>query len=191
MTFPDGVLTADEEIVLHLHPHGRTAVRPVLVLIVAITAVTVAWVMLPGNSGGRTGVLVIGGAGLIFAVTKGVWPLAVWRCTHYVLTTERVLLQHGVLTRERRDLPLATVNDHAMSQSLLDRLMGSGTLTIDSLGEREPAVLAAVPRVEQVQTTLYELIEADRAAHDGDDDELEAPEQPEQLDRWGRRRRVS
>ena len=192
MPFPDGVLTADEEVVLHLRPHGRTVVRPILALAVAITAITVAWVMLPTNSGGRIGVLVIGAAALLFGLAKGVWPLVVWRSTHYVLTNERILLQDGVLARERRDLPLARVNDHAMSQSVLDRLFGSGTLTIDSLGERGPAVLVAVPRVQHAQTILYELIEADREAHGDEDEEPEPPQAPpRQPDRWGRRRRVS
>jgi uncharacterized membrane protein YdbT with pleckstrin-like domain len=187
--FPDGVLTTDEEVVLHLHPHWRTAVRPILVLIVALTAMIVAWVMLPLNDGGRIGVRVIGAACLVFALAKGVWPLLVWRSTHYVFTDERILLQDGVLSRDRRDLPLARVNDHAMTQSLLDRMLGSGTMTIDSLGERGPAVLAAVPRIERVQTTLYELIEDDRDRHgDEDDDEPDVPDVPVERPPWRRRR---
>ncbi len=39
MAFPDDVLTADEQVVLHLHPHAKAAVRPVLVLLVALAAV--------------------------------------------------------------------------------------------------------------------------------------------------------
>ena len=193
MAFPDDVLTTDEEVVLHLRPHARTAVRPALVIVLAIAVVTLAWVMLPTNSGGRIGVLVIGAGSLYFALVRGAWPLLVWRCVHYVFTNERILLQNGVVTRDRRDLPLARINDHAMTQSLLDRLMRSGTLTIDSLGERGPAVLTAVPHVEQVQTTLYELIEADREAHDGEEDDLDADHvpPPAQPDRTGRRRRVS
>jgi uncharacterized membrane protein YdbT with pleckstrin-like domain len=108
----------------------------------------------------------------------------VWRCTHYVVTDERILLQDGVLARERRDLPLAQVNDHVTSQSLLDRMLGSGTLTVDSIGDRA-AVLAAVPHVQQVQTTLYELIEADRDRHGDEEEESE----PEVQRRFGRPRR--
>jgi uncharacterized membrane protein YdbT with pleckstrin-like domain len=175
VAFPDDVLTTEEQVVLHLRPHWRTAVRPVLVLAVALTAMIVAWVMLPTNEGGRIGVYVVGSAALVLALVKGVWPLLVWRCTHWVLTDERVLLQSGVLTRDRRDLPLARVNDHAMSQSLLDRMFGSGTMTIDALGERGPAVLAGVPRVQAVQTTLYELIEQDHDRQGDDEDELEPP----------------
>jgi membrane protein YdbS with pleckstrin-like domain len=176
--FPDDVLTAEEDVVLHLHPHAKAAVRPVLVLLLALAATIVAWVMLPVNDGGRIGVLVVGGVSGYFALRHGVWPLLVWRCTHYVLTDERILLQDGVIARERRDLPLARVNDHAMSQSLLDRLFGCGTLTVDSIGD-QAAVLASVPHVQRVQTTLYELIEADRDRHADDEDDDEVEEEPE------------
>jgi uncharacterized membrane protein YdbT with pleckstrin-like domain len=174
--FPDDVLTEEEDVVLHLHPHAKAAVRPVLVLVLALAAFIMSWVMLPVNDGGRIGVVVVGAVAGFFAVTRGVWPLLVWRCTHYVITDERILLQDGVIARERRDLPLARVNDHAMSQSLLDRVFGCGTLTVDSIGD-QAAVLASVPGVQRVQTTLYELIEADRDRHA--DDEDEEPEEPE------------
>ena len=173
MAFPDEVLTDEEEIVLHLHPHARTAVRPILVLVVALAAVLTVWIMLPPTTGGLIGVSVVGAVALFMALTRGVWPLLVWRSTHYVFTDERILLQDGVVARERRDLPLNRVNDHVMSQSLLDRLLGSGTLRIDSIGEQS-AVLASVSRVQHVQTLLYQLIETDRELRgDGEDDEPE------------------
>lgn len=188
MGFPEDVLTADETVVAHLRPHAKVSVRPVLVLVAAVAVVTAAAVLLPGDSGGRTGLLLVAAVALGFALVRGGWPLLVWRCTHYVLTDERILLQDGVLARERRDLPLARVNDHAMSQGLLDRLLGCGTLTVDSVGERAPAVLVAVPRVQQVQTTLYGLIEADRQrqAEGGEDEHPAAPPAPPQPDRRNR-----
>lgn len=175
MPFPDDVLTEEEDVVLHLHPHAKAAVRPVLVLALALAAFVMAWVMLPVNDGGRIGVLVVGAVTGFFAVTRGVRPLLVWRCTHYVITDERILLQDGVIARERRDLPLNRVNDHVMSQSLLDRMFGCGTLTVDSIGD-QAAVLASVPRVQQVQTMLYELIEADRDRAEAEEDADEEPE---------------
>lgn len=183
MPFPYDSLTEDEEVVLHLHPHWKAAVGPILVLLAALAATLTVWVMLPTNHGGRIGVAVVGAISLFFAVTRGLWPLVVWRSDHYVFTDERVLLQDGVLTRERRDLPLNRINDHVMSQSLLDRIFGCGTLRIDSIGD-QAAVLASVPRVHQVQTTLYELIETDRELHPGDEDEIE--EEPELPKRWRR-----
>lgn len=187
MAFPDEVLTEDEEVVLHLHPHWRTATRPALVLLVAVAVTLIAWVMLPADHGGLIGVLVVGAVSGFFALTRGVWPLLVWRTTHYVLTDERILLQDGVVGRERRDLPLNRVNDHLMNQTLLDRLFGCGTLSIDSIGD-QVAVLATVPNVQRVQTMLYELVEADRLRHPDDEDDQEPADEPEVPDQRRLRR---
>lgn len=171
VAFPDDVLTAEEDLVFHLRPHWKAAVRPGLVLAFFLAAVIIAWVMLPTTAGGRIGVWVVVTISVVVGGRRGVWPLLVWRCTHYVFTDERILLQVGVLSRDRRDLPLARINDHVMSQSLLGRMLGYGRMTIDSIGD-QVAVLEAVPQVQYVQTTLYELIEgAPEPVEDGDEDE--------------------
>jgi uncharacterized membrane protein YdbT with pleckstrin-like domain len=189
VAFPDEVLTEEEEVVLHLHPHAKAAVRPVLVLLVGLAAVIMVWVLLPPNTGGLIGVLVVAAIALFMGVTRGVWPLLVWRATHYVFTDERILLQDGVIARERRDLPLNRVNDHAMSQTLLDRVLGCGTLKVDSIGD-QVAVLASVPGVQRVQTLLYQLIETDRELRgDGDDEEPEEPDEVVDLRQRGAGRR--
>jgi uncharacterized membrane protein YdbT with pleckstrin-like domain len=188
VAFPDDVLADEEELVLHLRPHWRAAIGPVLLLLVTLGATIVAWVMLPQDTGGQIAFAVVAVIMLYHAVRYGVRPLVVWRCTHYVVTDERILLQDGVVARERRDLPLNRVNDHVLSQSLLDRVFGSGTLVVDSIGD-QAAVLAAVPGAQLVQTTLYELIEQDRLLRPGDeeeeDDEPELPAQRRGL--FGRR----
>jgi uncharacterized membrane protein YdbT with pleckstrin-like domain len=158
VAFPDDFLTAEEDLVFHLRPHWKAAVLPSLVLAFFLTATIVSWVMLPTTTGGRIGVWLVLAIGVVVGGRRGLWPLLVWRCTHYVFTDERILLQSGVLSRDRRDLPLARVNDHAMSQSLLGRVLGYGRMTVDSIGD-QVAVLEAVPKVQYVQTTLYELIE--------------------------------
>ncbi|MET8146950.1 PH domain-containing protein [Actinoplanes sp. NPDC049668] len=179
MAFPDEVLTDEEEVVLHLHPHARAAIGPVLVLLADLAAVIVVWVMLPPTTGGLIGVLIVAAIALFTGLTRGVWPLLVWRTTHYVLTDERILLQDGVIARARRDLPLNRVNDHALRQTLLDRLLGSGTLKIDSIGE-QVAVLERVPGAQRVQTLLYQLIETDRELRgDGEDDDADEDEAPQ------------
>jgi uncharacterized membrane protein YdbT with pleckstrin-like domain len=165
--FPDDALTDQEEVVLHLHPHAKAAVRPVLVLALLLAALIVSWVMLPNDRGGLIGVLVVAAFALYLGVRHGIAPLVVWRTTHYVITDERILLQDGVVTRERRDLPLARVNDHALTQSLLDRIFGCGTLVVDSIGD-QAAVLHSIPHAHRVQTLLYELIE-----HAPEEDEID------------------
>lgn len=172
MAFPDDVLTSDEHVVLHLHPHWKALIRPVLVVVLGIAALVVGWILLPAGSGGTIAMYALAGAVLIVAVWLTLWPIMVWRSTHYVFTNERVLLQRGVFARDRRDIPLSRVNDHSMTQRFSERVLGCGTLTIESAGERGQSVLTDIPHVERVQTTLYELVEADRDTHSVGDAEM-------------------
>lgn len=168
MAFPESVLTTDEEVVLHLRPHWRRLVAPaawVLLVLAAVIGGLVIW--------GGTGALVIGVIGIGLLLWVALWPYLEWRTTHYVFTTERVLFREGVLARHGRDIPLARINDVSFSHSLLERMLGSGTLTIESAGERGQLVLADLPGVERTQTVLYELVEQDRvrpAADEEDED---------------------
>jgi uncharacterized membrane protein YdbT with pleckstrin-like domain len=172
VAFPEDVLTADEHVVLHLHPHWKAMIRPVLALVVAIAVVAVALVFLPAGGAGTVGAYVIAALALALVLWLSLWPFLVWRTTHYVFTNERVLLQVGVFSRNRRDIPLGRVNDHSMDQRFVERLLGCGTLTIESAGERGQSVLTDIPHVEKVQTTLYEMVEAIQDKHSMGDGEM-------------------
>ncbi len=169
MGFPESILTSDEEVALHLRPHWRRLVAPALwtlLVVAAVVAATVMW--------GGTGALVMGAVGLVLLAWLALWPWLNWRSTHYVFTNERVLLREGVLARHGRDIPLGRINDVSFSHTLLERMLGSGTMTIESAGERGQVVLADLPRVEHTQSVLYELVEADRDSHTFGDDDREA-----------------
>jgi uncharacterized membrane protein YdbT with pleckstrin-like domain len=172
VAFPDDVLTKDERVVLHLHPHWKALIRPVLVLALGLGALGLGLIFLPEGTAGTVGLYAIGAIVLVLVLWRGLWPFLVWRTTHYVFTNERVLLQQGVFARDRRDIPLSRVNDHSMTQRFVERLLGCGTLTIESAGERGQSVLDDIPGVERVQTTLYELVEADRDEHSLGDAEM-------------------
>lgn len=174
MAFPEDVLTEDEHVVLHLHPHGKALVRPVAVTVLAIAVVVAALVLAPEGPGGAVVLVVLGGLALVAVTWYALRPVLVWRTTHYLFTNERVLIQQGVFARDRRDIPLSRVNDHAMRQRFSERLFGCGTLTIDSVGEGGGSVLSDVPRVGRVQTTLYELVEAQHDRQPPGDTEMPA-----------------
>jgi uncharacterized membrane protein YdbT with pleckstrin-like domain len=75
------------------------------------------------------------------------------------VTNRRVLVRNGVLSRTGRDVPLTRVNDVSFARTLVERMFGSGTLTIESAGERGQVVLKDVPQVEAVQRDIYRLVE--------------------------------
>ena len=156
VSFPESILTSDEQVVLHLHPHWKKLIPPVFWLVLVLAAEVTAFVLWSG-----TVLLVLAVAGLGLLARLSLWPWLEWRGTHYVFTTERVLTRHGVLARSGRDIPLGRINDVSFSHSLFERMVGSGTMTIESAGERGQVVLLDLPRVEHTQSVLYELVEAE------------------------------
>jgi uncharacterized membrane protein YdbT with pleckstrin-like domain len=167
MAFPDDIMTADESVSLHLRPHWKVLIRPTFVLLVAAAAIIAALLL----GWASVAVYIIIAVALVLVAWFAFWPWLVWRTTHYIFTNERIIFQFGVFSRDRRDIPLMRVNDHAMSQTFLDRILGCGMLTIESAGERGQTVLKDIPSVGMVQTKLYELVEHDRDLHSFGDDE--------------------
>jgi uncharacterized membrane protein YdbT with pleckstrin-like domain len=117
---------------------------------------------------------VVGVLALVAVASLAFWPWLVWRTTHYVFTNERVILRTGVFSRNGRDIPLGRVNDVSFSHGVVERMLGCGTLTIESAGERGQVVLTDIPQVEKTQSVLYELVEEDRAKHTFDDGDRDA-----------------
>jgi uncharacterized membrane protein YdbT with pleckstrin-like domain len=169
--FPESVLTSDEKVVTHLHPHWKAVFWPGVLGVVVLAAVAAAWVFLPW---GQVVLLIVSGVGLVIIAVFSFWPWVTWRTTHYVFTNERVIMREGVFSRTGRDIPLGRVNDVSFSHSLFERMLGCGTLTIESAGERGQVVLTDIPRVEQTQSVLYELVDADRQRHTFGDEDRDA-----------------
>jgi uncharacterized membrane protein YdbT with pleckstrin-like domain len=156
-----GVVTADltpgEQHVLRLHPHGKTMAGPLFLLLVILAAAIAISVLLPASVGG-TVLLVIGVLALLLAVVFFGVPFLRWRTTVYEITTRRLRLREGILTRSGRDFPLNRISDVSYSQDLLDRMFGCGRLIVESPGEAGQLVLAEIPDVRKVQAVLFELV---------------------------------
>ncbi|HEY0698079.1 MAG TPA: PH domain-containing protein, partial [Micromonospora sp.] len=86
MAFPDDVLTADEHVVLHLHPHWKALVRPVIVLVLALAAVAAALTLLPDGDFATIVGYAVAAVALLAVLRFGLWPFLVWRTTHYLFT---------------------------------------------------------------------------------------------------------
>ena len=146
---------------MKLHQHWKTVLGPVLVLALIIAATLVVLILVPGLvAPARLGV---GGVALILAIVFVAAPLLRWWTTSYELTNRRLRLRAGVITRRGRDFPLSRISDVSFAQGLLDRLLGCGRLVVESPGEHGQLVLTEIPRVQQVQATLFQLVEDEQA----------------------------
>jgi uncharacterized membrane protein YdbT with pleckstrin-like domain len=173
--FPEDVLTKDEKVEIHLHPHWKALFWPVSLAVLVVIGLGVAgFFMVPAGGATLIGFYALAGLGLILIIWLTVAPWIRWRTTHYVFTNERVIMRTGVFSRQGRDIPLNRVNDVSFQHNFFERLLGCGTLTIESAGERGQVVLVDIPRVEKVQSQLYDLVENYNEAHTFGDEDREA-----------------
>lgn len=168
MGYPDQLLADDEKVVRHLHPHWITLVGPVLVLLVVVAAASFGVAAAPAGAAQnwlQLAILVVA-VGLLVVFT--LVPVLRWATTHYVITTHRVMYRVGVLNRQGKDIAFTRITDVAYQQSLWDRIVKAGTLTVESAGEGPAQVLDNIPNSDRIQQLINRLVEedADRRARD-------------------------
>jgi len=155
MAYPQKLLGEGESVVLDLHPHWKVMVLPFLELLAVLALAG----FLLAQDFGSTATYVIVGIALLAVLVLFVVPLLKWRTTHFVVTSERVVMRSGVLGRQGRDIPLTRINDVSFHHSFFERVLGCGTLVVESAGERGQVTLTDIPRVEKVQRVVYDLVD--------------------------------
>jgi len=88
------------------------------------------------------------------------WRVAVLKSHHYRITDQRVVIESGVLSRQIEEIDMRNVEDLLFRQSLVERLLGVGDVTIVSadrtagqvrlIGLEKPRELR-----ELIRTTAY------------------------------------
>jgi uncharacterized membrane protein YdbT with pleckstrin-like domain len=160
VAYPDELLVEGEQVVIHKHPHWKMLVLPVLVLLLVVAAGSFLAALVSAQSWAPWVWLVLGVVGLALITRFTVVPVVRWRTTHFVVTSRRVLVREGVFTRQGIDIPMSRINTVQFRHTLLERLLGSGTLVIESASD-EPLEFEDVPSVERVHAMLYSEVADD------------------------------
>lgn len=154
MPFPRKLLNDEEDVVLDLHPHWIFLGLPVVALMVAVIAGIVVAIADPHAAvGGLVAVLVLA------AVLWFGWRYVRWATTHFVVTTDRLIYRHGVLSKHGIEIPLERVNTVFFRQQIFERMVGSGDLVIESAGEMGRQSFANVRKPSAVQNEIYRQME--------------------------------
>jgi uncharacterized membrane protein YdbT with pleckstrin-like domain len=157
-------LVEGEQLVLRLHPHGKTLVRPSAILLLDIAAAIAIILVLPQSGSNLWPIrLAIGAAAMLVGIVLFGGPFLKWRTTTYEVTSRRLRLREGILTRTGRDFPLNRISDVSFTQGVVDRIFGCGKLIVESPGEMGRLELNEIPDIRQVQGTLFQLV-SDEAA---------------------------
>jgi uncharacterized membrane protein YdbT with pleckstrin-like domain len=154
VAFPRRLLNDEEDIALDLHPHWwffapqLTALIGAIVLGVVVLALTDQEILMGG-----VGILVF-----FCLIWFGV-RYAVWSTTNFVVTTDRLIYRHGVVSKHGIEIPLERVNTVFFSQSLFERMLRSGDLVIESAGEMGRQSFSNVRKPSAVQNEIYRQME--------------------------------
>ncbi|SER82713.1 PH domain-containing protein [Actinokineospora terrae] len=154
MAYPDDVLSEGEQVVLHRHPHWKMLLLPYVILLITLGAGIWLAILAQDLSWATVAYIIIGAVALVLVVWGFLAPFVRWRTTHFIVTTDRVMFRMGVVKRTGIDIPLARISSVRFEHGLIDRIVGCGTLIIES-SSQEPLEFDDIPNVEKVHTLLY------------------------------------
>lgn len=101
-----------------------------------------------GVTSGRGLAWILLAAAAIAAISL-VWTWINWHRFTYAITDRELVIEHGVLSRTRRSIPLERIQDVGIEQGPLSRLFGLAEVRIETGGgDKDEAVLDSVTRAE-------------------------------------------
>jgi uncharacterized membrane protein YdbT with pleckstrin-like domain len=161
--FPKKLLTSGESVLAELRPHWKALVGPGFATLVIAVATGFGFARIKGASWRWT---VVGIALLVWFLVAGMSAIR-WRFTEYVLTNERLIARRGVIAKTAKDIPLETINDITFHQTILDRVLGSGDLVLESAGEHGQEIFDDIPHPAWMQKEIYAAVEQRRIGSRG------------------------
>lgn len=152
--YPKKLLNDYETVALDLHPHWWHFAEPALALIASIV---LGIIVLVADAPTFVNVVV-----LILLVLSAVWLLVrylQWATTNFVITSDRVIFRHGVVSKSGIEIPLERVNSVHFNQSVFERVIGAGDLLIESGAEGGQQRFTDVRNPDRVQNLIHSQME--------------------------------
>lgn len=162
-------LLPGEQVIVITRPQPRKLIVPAAVFILApaLAAFAIAWIirgepsrLLPLITGEWTFWLVTA------CVLAAAWVLCgyclprllKWHATRYILTSRRIVVRYGMLRRRNQQVSLASVRNLVVGQSLLQRILRSGNISLEA-GRQVSTVVSDVPEVATFRNYILEAID--------------------------------
>ena len=160
MAYPKNLLIQGEEVVLDLRPHWwfltPRALVSVAAIIVGIVVLAQGW-----EGAGASTLNVVLGVAILVALVWFLLRLAKWATTEFVLTNKRVIYRYGVIGKNGKEIPLDKINTVFFDQTVFERMIGCGTVAMESAGESGKDSFSHIRKPSLVQGEIYRQMEAD------------------------------
>jgi uncharacterized membrane protein YdbT with pleckstrin-like domain len=159
--FPPVDLSPGESVIFQGRPSWRSILGFYMVgLIVAVAGGAIGWF----TAGHAIGIA-IGVGVFLLAVVIGFLKRFF---TKYTITTRRLRVQRGVLTRQIQETRIDRLQDHSIRQTLLERMLKVGTIDFDTSGEEH----ADMFRFDGVANPEAVILDIDRVVRQFDSSAL-------------------
>ncbi len=152
MPFPTRLLVDGEELILDLRPHWIALVMPAIATVATIAVMVVLYRAFDDV---RILEIAVGVAGTLFLLAYPVRRLIDWLTSHFVVTSDRIIHRRGFIAKYSMEVPLEAINDVRFEQGIVDRIIGAGTLVVQSASEAGRQVFDDIRNPEEVQKTIY------------------------------------
>lgn len=97
------------------------------------------------------------GQSLLLTLLIGLAPITyVWlksKNKSYVITNQRLYVEDGILAKTKIDIPFQKINDISLSQSLTQRMLGSGNVMVMT-GNNKPTTLRDLENSDNFREVL-------------------------------------
>ncbi|MEU9890411.1 PH domain-containing protein [Sphaerisporangium sp. NPDC051011] len=160
MGLPEHHLTTGERVVHSFHPHWKRLVVPFIALVFVIAVSSVAFIYIPTDyEYVRYAWIAVAVVSVVALILWSFIPYLRWKTTSYTLTTHRFNISTGILNKSDDDIPLAKVNSVSSDQTFVERMLGCGTLVVESASDKGEITLRDIPRIQTVRAELFRLVE--------------------------------
>jgi membrane protein YdbS with pleckstrin-like domain len=136
-TVPNAVnkyLLPHEHQVITVRKHPAVLLRPISLTLFGLVVAAVISTTVARHNADVVGFVWIVWAVLLVWLAYKVW---VWSQDYFIVTSRRMLLATGVITRKVAMMPLVKVTDMSFQRSSLGRLLGYGEFILESAGQEQ------------------------------------------------------
>ena len=155
MTFPTRLLAPGEEIYLDSRPNWSYLFWP-SVLTVLVLAGCVAVVVLWPRAPVWVGWVLLATCLAALAYLAGRY--VGWRTKSFVVTSQRIVYRTGAVRRTGREIPIGRVQDVTYHQTVVERIVRAGSLTVESAGRQGRDPFPDISRPAEVQSLINRVV---------------------------------
>jgi uncharacterized membrane protein YdbT with pleckstrin-like domain len=150
----DFSLLPGERVELRAHPHWWFFWQHGLALI-GVILLFVTWLSVSGSGFAKNTTQWLFFLALVIWVVAAGLRYIEYRTTVFIVTDKRIAYQAGLIRRTGMSIQLNRINNVSYEQGLLERMLGNGTLTIESAAEQGTTVFRNIPHPDDTRQHLH------------------------------------